>query len=123
MERARRARIVDSGTVDVIGLDPRAGAWHHGLSSGGENLWPGAASGQCPHFSTAIVGAASQALSWANPACKVLELQPVYGPAQSEMVDRPIWHHNGFVPQPTGPGLGVEVNEDWLLRRGWTNRG
>jgi L-alanine-DL-glutamate epimerase-like enolase superfamily enzyme len=39
-------------------------------------------------------------------------LQPVYGPAQADLVDRPVWHENGLVPQPQGVGLGVEVNED-----------
>jgi L-alanine-DL-glutamate epimerase-like enolase superfamily enzyme len=42
----------------------------------------------------------------------MLELQPVYGPAQKELVDRPIWHDNGYVPIPTGPGLGIVINED-----------
>ena len=106
------ARIVDSGTVDVIGLDPGRVHGITGFHQAAKICGRARRQANAHNFSTAIVGAASQALSWANPACKVLELQPVYGPAQSEMVDRPIWHHNGFVPQPTGPGLGVEVNED-----------
>ena len=60
---------------------------------------------------TAIVGAASQALSFASQACYLLELQPVYGPAQKDIVDRPIWHRNGFVNLPEGPGLGIAVDE------------
>jgi L-alanine-DL-glutamate epimerase-like enolase superfamily enzyme len=27
-------------------------------------------------------------------------------------VDRPIWHVDGFVNLPEGPGLGIEINED-----------
>ncbi len=42
----------------------------------------------------------------------LVELQPVYGPAQRELVDRPIWHTDGYVHMPQGPGLGIEVNED-----------
>lgn len=63
------------------------------------------------NFSTAIVGAASQALSWANPACRVLELQPVCGPAHNETVDTPIWHSEGFVNLQEAPGLGISVDE------------
>jgi hypothetical protein len=39
---------------------------------------------------------------------------PIYGDAYSddlEAVDK-----NGCVPVPTGPGLGVTINWDWLAR-------
>jgi L-alanine-DL-glutamate epimerase-like enolase superfamily enzyme len=41
-----------------------------------------------------------------------LELQPVYGPAQADLVDRPVWHTDGWINPPEGPGLGITVNED-----------
>ena len=63
------------------------------------------------NFSTAIVGAASQALSFACAACRLLELQPVYDPAQTDLTDKPIWHDNGCMHFPEGPGLGLEIQE------------
>ena len=105
-------RIVETGTVDVIGLDP-------GRIEGITGFWKAAEicaayrrQANAHNFSTAIVSAASQALSWASPAARELELQPVYGPAQADLVDRPVWHEDGLVPQPQGTGLGIEINED-----------
>lgn len=105
-------RIVDSGTVDVIGLDPGRVAGITGFAKSAEICAQSRRQANAHNFSTAIVGAASQALSWSNPACTLLELQPVYGPAQKDLVDKPVWHENGFVPMPQGPGLGIEINED-----------
>lgn len=105
-------RIVDSGTVDVIGLDPGRVAGITGFAKAAEICAQSRRQANAHNFSTAIVGAASQALSWSNPACTMLELQPVYGPAQKDLVDRPVWHENGYVPMPDGVGLGIEINED-----------
>lgn len=107
-------RIVDSGTVDVIGLDPGRVHGITGFHQAAKICGRSRRQANAHNFSTAIVGAASQALSWANPSCTLLELQPVYGPAQSDLVDKPVWHENGFVPMPTGTGLGIEVNEDLI---------
>ena len=105
-------RIVETGTVDVVGLDP-------GRIEGITGFWKAAEvcaahrrQANAHNFSTAIVSAASQALSFASPACRELELQPVQGPAQKDLVDRPIWHTGGLVHRPLGPGLGIEVDED-----------
>ncbi len=105
-------RIVDSGTVDVVGLDPGRVEGITGFAKAAEICALSRRQANAHNFSTAIVGAASQALSWASSACCLLELQPVYGPAQSDLVDRPVWHENGDVNMPDGPGLGIEINED-----------
>ncbi|MEI6098518.1 MAG: mandelate racemase/muconate lactonizing enzyme family protein [Alphaproteobacteria bacterium] len=104
-------RILETGTVDVVGLDPGRVEGITGFRKAAELCALHRRQANAHNFSTAIVGAASQALSWASPACRVLELQPVYGPAQNEIVDRPIWHRDGFVNLPEGPGLGIEVDE------------
>ena len=103
--------IVQSGTVDVVGLDP-------GRIEGITGFWKAAEicaqhrrQANAHNFSTAIVSAASAALSFAAPACYELELQPVYGEAQRDLVDRPLWHENGLVTMPSGPGLGIDVDE------------
>ena len=105
-------RIVESGTVDVVGLDPGRVEGITGFHRAAQICEMYRRQANAHNFSTAIVGAASAALSWANPSCRLLELQPVYGIAQRDLVDRPVWHEDGFVPMPTGPGLGVEVDEN-----------
>lgn len=104
-------RIVDTGTVDVVGLDPGRVEGITGFRRAAQHCALARRQANAHNFSTAIVGAASQALSFACTACHVLELQPVYGPAQADLVDRPIWHDKGFVRMPEGPGLGITINE------------
>lgn len=105
-------RIVDSGTVDVVGLDAGRVEGITGFRKAAEICAGSRRQANAHNFSTGIVGAASQALSFASPACYLLELQPVYGPAQKDWVDRPVWHESGYVDMPAGPGLGIEVNEE-----------
>ena len=105
-------RIVDTGTVDVIGLDAGRVEGITGFRKAAEICALSRRQANAHNFSTAIVGAASQALSFASPACFLLELQPVYGPAQKDLVDRPVWHRNGYVNTPEGPGLGISINEE-----------
>lgn len=114
-------RIVESGTVDVIGLDPGRIEGITGFRAAAEICAAYRRQANAHNFSTAIVSAASAALSWASPACRELELQPVYGPAQADLVDKPVWHENGLVPMPTGMGLGIEINED-LVRHAALDR-
>lgn len=104
-------RILETGTVDVVGLDPGRVEGITGFRKAAELCALTRRQANAHNFSTAIVGAASQALSWSSPACRVLELQPVYGEAQKDIVDRPIWHVNGDVNLPEGPGLGIELDE------------
>jgi L-alanine-DL-glutamate epimerase-like enolase superfamily enzyme len=107
-------KIVATGTVDVIGLDPGRVEGITGFVKAANVCSLSRRQANAHNFSTAIVGAASQALSFASPACYLLELQPVYGPAQSDIVDRPIWHENGFVNMPQGAGLGITVDEEMV---------
>ncbi|NAZ38299.1 mandelate racemase/muconate lactonizing enzyme family protein [Rubellimicrobium sp. CFH 75288] len=109
-------RIVESGTVDVVGLDPGRIEGITGFRKAAELCALHRRQANAHNFSTAIVSAASQALSFASPACRELELQPVYGPAQADLVDRPVWHTDGWVHRPEGPGLGIAVNEDLVNR-------
>ncbi len=105
-------RIVETGTVDVVGLDPGRVEGITGFHRAAQICEMYRRQANAHNFSTAIVGAASAALSWANPSCKLLELQPVYGVAQRDLVDKPVWHEGGYVPMPTEPGLGIEVDEN-----------
>jgi L-alanine-DL-glutamate epimerase-like enolase superfamily enzyme len=109
-------RILETGTVDVVGLDPGRVEGITGFCKAANLCSLSRRQANAHNFSTAIVGAASQALGWASPACQVLELQPVYGPAQKDLVDRPIWHSSGSVDLPKGAGLGIQVNESLVER-------
>jgi L-alanine-DL-glutamate epimerase-like enolase superfamily enzyme len=109
-------RIVERGTVDVVGLDPGRVEGITGFLRAAEICETYRRQANAHNFSTAIVAAASCALSWANPACRLLELAPQRGPAQIDLVDRPVWHVDGWVTEPQGPGLGVTVNEDLVAR-------
>jgi L-alanine-DL-glutamate epimerase-like enolase superfamily enzyme len=104
--------IVTTGTVDVVGLDPGRIEGITGFLKAAEVCHAHRRQANAHNFSTAIVSAASQALSFACPACKELELQPVYGPAQADLVDKPIWHTRRLDQPSEGPGLGIEINED-----------
>jgi L-alanine-DL-glutamate epimerase-like enolase superfamily enzyme len=105
-------RIVETGTVDVVGLDPGRIEGITGFQKAAAICALHRRQANAHNFSTAIVSAASQALSFASVACRELELQPVYGPAQRDLVDRPVWHTDGWVNRPDGVGLGITVNED-----------
>lgn len=107
-------KILDTGTVDVVGLDPGRVEGITGFKRAADLCALARRQANAHNFSTAIVAAASQALSFACPACALLELQPVYGPAQADLVDRPIWHTKGFVDLPQGPGLGIEIDEEMV---------
>lgn len=104
-------RLIASGIVDVIGCDPgRAG----GITGFRElieavehaQLWFNAHA-----WSSAIVTAASLALSASSARCLLFELKPLENPMQNELVTEPFWHENGYISAPTGPGLGIEVIE------------
>ena len=62
-------------------------------------------------WSSAIITAASLALSASSNRCMLFELKPIENPMQHELVDEPFWHTDGFIDAPTKPGLGIEVKE------------
>ena len=62
-------------------------------------------------WSSAIVTAASLALSLTTPRVLVFELKPEESPMQHELVEAPIGQSGGWVEPLAGPGLGIEVRE------------
>ena len=77
--------------------------------------------GYTPHsWSTAINTAAAAHLYVSSANGVVFELKPNSSPMQTELVAEPFHQRDGKVDVPTGPGLGVEVNQDvvdrYLLR-------
>ena len=110
-------RIISTGTCDVFGYDPGRAEGLTAFRHAAERIAAAGAQVNAHAWSTAIVSAASLAISWASPACRQFEVKPVSDVAQNELVADPVRHVDGWMPRPTGPGLGVEVVEsvvDWL---------
>jgi L-alanine-DL-glutamate epimerase-like enolase superfamily enzyme len=102
---------IATGAADVIGFDPGRA---EGITGGRRvidlveeaGVWFNAHA-----WSSAIVSAASLALSLTTPRVLVFELKPEENPMQHELVETPIEATGGFVEPLAGPGLGIEVRE------------
>ncbi len=67
-------------------------------------------------WSTAITTAASLHLSLASPNTEIFEYKPFGVVVQDELVAEKLWHRDGWAYPQTGPGLGIEVQEDVVRR-------
>ncbi len=102
---------IAAGVADVIGFDPGRA---EGITGGRRvielveeaDVWFNAHA-----WSSAIVTAASLALSLTTPRVLVFELKAEESPMQHELVDSPIEQSGGFVEGNRRPGLGIEINE------------
>lgn len=108
------ARVIDSGVVDVVGCDPgRAGGITGALKVmelvETADLWFNAHA-----WSSAVVTAASLALSASTPRCLLFEMKPIENPMQHELVSVPFRQSRGFIDVPRVPGLGIEINVNVL---------
>ena len=104
-------RLIDSGALDVIMVDP-------GKAEGVTGTWnvirEAAAAGRdwnAHSWSSALNTAASLHLAAASDNVLLMELKPLPSPMQHELVRDPIEQRDGWVVPPDGPGLGVEVDE------------
>ncbi len=103
--------LIDSGGLDIIMLDPGkaegvTGSWNVIRAAAAAGL-----SWNAHSWSSALNTAASLHLSAAASNTLLFELKPVPSPMQDELVRNPIHQADGWVSAPTGPGLGVEVDE------------
>lgn len=107
------ARVLDTGTVDVVGVDPARAEGITGFRKVADLVEHHRRQVNAHAWSSAICTAASLALSFSTPAAKIFELKPLRNPMQHELVAEPIGHGDGWVHPPLGaPGLGIEVIED-----------
>ena len=68
-------------------------------------------------WSSAIVSAASLAVSFSSLAFKLFEFKPLRNPMQHELVSVPFEQKDGWIYPPSDkPGLGIEINEDVVNR-------
>lgn len=67
-------------------------------------------------WSSAIVQAASVHLTAAAPNALLLEVKALPNPIQDELVRAPLRAEAGWLRVPEGPGLGVEVDENVVIK-------
>lgn len=68
-----------------------------------------------PHtFSDALTVAASLHLCATSPNAIILELDRTYNPLQTELVKNPLVVRDGYVELPRTPGLGLEIDWDFV---------
>jgi L-alanine-DL-glutamate epimerase-like enolase superfamily enzyme len=109
-------RLVESGAVDIVLVDPGRCEGITGMHLVVEHA---AAHGVrfVPHsWTTAINTAAAMQLLAAAPNGIVLELKPDPSPLQDELIETPICQVAGYVEVPDRPGLGIEVDDSTLVR-------
>jgi L-alanine-DL-glutamate epimerase-like enolase superfamily enzyme len=105
-------RIVDSGTVDVVGIDPGRVEGVSGFLEAADYLTSRGVQANAHAFSGPIIYAAGLALSLASSACRQMEVTPRRNQL-FEILDRPVVDSaDGVVSALPGPGLGIAISVD-----------
>ncbi|MCU1672128.1 MAG: mandelate racemase [Frankiales bacterium] len=105
-------RVLATGTCDVVGVDPGRAEGITGFKRVTDRVESYGRQANAHAWSSAIVSAASLAVSFSTPACKVFEFKPLRNPMQHDLVADPVAHVDGWVyPPTTKPGLGIEIDE------------
>lgn len=109
-------RWIDSGAVDVFGVDPARVEGVTGFRHIAKAVEGAGKIVNAHAWSTAVLTAASLHLSIASPAAILFELKPIPGPMQFDLVDEPFWHEDGWVRAPDRPGHGAEPKPEIVER-------
>jgi L-alanine-DL-glutamate epimerase-like enolase superfamily enzyme len=104
-------RLIDTGTVDVVGVDPSRAEGITGFHQIDGLCGKAGITINAHAWSTAILSAASLHLSLASPNARLFEFKPFPVTVQTELVRDPIVQVGGRAVAPAGPGLGIEVDE------------
>lgn len=104
-------RIAADGTVDVVGVDPGRCEGITGWLAAAAHTRACRAEINAHAWSSAIVTAASLALSLASPNCRQIEVKPLRNPMQHELARQPVTAQAGRLTRLERPGLGVEIDE------------
>ncbi|MSY04200.1 MAG: mandelate racemase/muconate lactonizing enzyme family protein, partial [Actinobacteria bacterium] len=105
--------ILATGTCDVFGIDPGRAEGITGFAKAADRIHSHKRQVNAHAWSSAIVSAASLAVSFSNLAFKLFEFKPLANPMQNELITEPFAHKDGWVYPPLGkPGLGIEIIED-----------
>lgn len=109
-------RLIDSDSVDVIGIDPGRAEGITGFLRVAAHAALARRTVNAHAWSTSVVTAASLHLSVVSQTAEVFEFKPLPGPAQFDLVETPIFPVDGYAIPPDGPGLGIRINETELRR-------
>lgn len=110
-------RVLETGTVDVVGVDPGRAEGITGFKKVADRVEAYGRQANAHAWSSAICSAASLAISFSSPACKLFEIKPLRNPMQHDLVPEPVEHVDGWVYPPTQrPGLGIDIQEDVVDR-------
>lgn len=104
-------RLIDSGTVDVLGVDPSRAEGVTGFRKIDGLCGAAGITLNAHAWSTAILSAASLHLSLASPNTRLFEFKPFPVVVQSELVADPIVQTAGRATIGDRPGLGIDVDE------------
>lgn len=106
------SRLIRSGIVDIVGIDPARSDGITGFQKVVGLVTDAKLKFNTHAWSSAITTAASVHLSFASSACILMELKPLKNPMQDDLVTTPISHKDGWVLPIEEPGLGVTIDEE-----------
>jgi L-alanine-DL-glutamate epimerase-like enolase superfamily enzyme len=109
-------RLIATGIVDVVGCDPGRAEGVTGFLQLIQRVETASIWYNAHAWSSAIITAASLALSAISDRCLVFEMKPIENPMQDELVVAPFKQKDGWIDVPKGPGLGIEVREDVVAK-------
>ncbi|MCL4189150.1 MAG: mandelate racemase/muconate lactonizing enzyme family protein [Rhodobacteraceae bacterium] len=109
-------RLIATGTVDVVGVDPARAEGITGFRAVDRLVQARGLTINAHAWSTAVTTAASLHLSVASPAARLFELKPHPVVVQDDLVDRPVVMRDGVVAPHDAPGLGIRVDETVVRR-------
>jgi L-alanine-DL-glutamate epimerase-like enolase superfamily enzyme len=109
-------RLIDTGALDVIMIDPGRAEGVTGTKKVIEMAAEVRQSWNAHSWSSAINTAASLHLAAASPNVLLLELKPEPSPMQNDIVSDPIVMEGGYIAVRDAPGLGVTVDEAAVRR-------
>ena len=105
--------ILKTGTCDVFGIDPGRAEGITGFKKAAERVEAYKRTANAHAWSSAIISAASLAVSFSSAAFRLFEFKPLANPMQNDLITEPFKHSEGWVYPPLGkPGLGIEVIDD-----------
>lgn len=109
-------RLIATGIVDVVGCDPGRAEGITGFLQLIQRVETASIWYNAHAWSSAIITAASLALSAISDRCLVFEMKPIENPMQDELVVSPFKQKDGWIDVPKAPGLGIEIREDVVAK-------
>lgn len=108
---AEMARLLDTGTLDVLGIDAGRAGGITGFVDGARLAHLRGRQANAHAFAGPISYAAGLACSLVSPACRQFEVAPLRNSLMEAAAPDLPGPHDGVVGPLPGPGLGVEVDE------------